>query len=226
MLHLFLSFTYPPAVCSFEEKTIDMLIQLINPVQDSFEAANKISELGIMVVISGVMVISFISMGVFIFRQMQNTNKKIVESQSTIIAQNDTIKSLLTRIAETESDEAKLEQTRYNVERLLSSSFDTNLVDLVRGVNEILTYNHIDEKEFTDTRIRDLVENSHTNRVKWLNSFKYKGTRLGELADSEKWKDRKIKIIKTFIYSPDHNMNILIRNLSQAYTEFKNKITF
>lgn len=209
-----------------------MILQTkLNPVQDTLEMSRAISEYGILIVLSALMIISFIAMGIILFKMMRSTNENIIESQNRvekqneqIIVQNETIRSLLNKIAEKETTEALLEQTKWNAEKLLRVSFDTNLITLLKGASEILSHNHIDDREFTETRIRALVNSAHFDRVKWLNSFRYKGTRLGDIANTDSWIERKVDIIRKFIYSLDKNRDLLVRDLSLAYTEFNNQL--
>jgi hypothetical protein len=209
-----------------------MLLQTnINPVQDTLEMSRAISEYGILIVLSALMIISFIAMGIMLFKMMRSTNDKIIESQNRvekqneqIIVQNETIRSLLDKISDTETTEALLEQTKWNTEKLLRVSVDTNLIVLLKGASEILSHNHIENKNFTEKRIKALVNSSHFDRVKWLNSFRYKGTRLGDLANTDSWIEKKVGIIHKFIYSPEKSMDLLVRDLSLAYTEFNNQL--
>lgn len=203
----------------------------IDPVQDTIEVSRAISELGVLIVLAGLMVVFFIGMGYLIFKVVRDNNNKMVESQARteaqnaqIIEQNKTIQTLLSKIAETASTEAMLEQTKWNAEKLLRVSFDTNLITILKGASEILSHNHIADKEFTENRIQSLVNSSHFERVKWLNSFRYKGTKLGEIANTEKWIDKKVDIVRKFIYSEDKSRDILVRDLSLAYIEFNNQL--
>lgn len=206
-----------------------------NPISQTVDAVDKmggsITEHGILVILSALMIISFIAMGIVLFKMMKSTNEKMLESQNRsekqneqIIEQNKTIKSLLNKIADTETAEALLEQTKWNAEKLLRVSFDTNLIMLLKGASEILSHNHIADKEFTEARIRALVNSAHFDRVKWLNSFRYKGSRLGDLANTESWIEKKVEIIRKFIYSTDKSRDLLVRDLSLAYTEFNNQL--
>lgn len=208
-----------------------MLQANLNPVQDTLEMSRAISEQGILIILSALMIISFISMGIFLFKMMRNTNEiillsqKRVESQNEMIIQNNKInQELLQKIAEKETAESLLEQTKWNSEKLLRVSFDTNLIMLLKGASEILSHNHIADKEFTETRIRSLVNSAHFDRVKWLNSFRYKGSRLGDLANTESWIEKKVEIIRKFIYSADKSRDLLVRDLSLSYTEFNNQL--
>lgn len=203
----------------------------IDPVQDTIEVSRAISELGVLIVLAGLMVVFFIGMSYLIFKVVRDNNNKMVESQARteaqnaqIIEQNKTIQTLLSKIAETASTEAMLEQTKWNAEKLLRVSFDTNLITILKGASEILSHNHIADKEFTENRIQSLVNSSHFERVKWLNSFRYKGTKLGEIANTEKWIDKKVDIVRKFIYSEDKSRDILVRDLSLAYIEFNNQL--
>lgn len=203
----------------------------IDPVNQTIEMSRAISELGVLIVLAALMVIFFIGMVYFVFKVLRNTNTKMLESQnrtesqnSQIIEQNKTMQSLLSKIAETESVEALLEQTKWNAEKLLRVSFDTNLIILLKGSSEILSHNHIADREFTEKRIQALVNSAHYDRVKWLNSFKYKGSKLGEIANTEIWIENKVDIIRKFIYSEDKNRDLLVRDLSLAYIEFNNQL--
>lgn len=211
---------------------MDMMLQAnLNPVQDTLEMSRAISEQGILIILSALMIISFIAMGIFLFKMMRNTNdiilssQKRVESQNEVIIQNNKInQSLLQKIVEKETTESLLEQTKWNAEKLLRVSFDTNLIMLLKGASEILSHNHIADKEFTEARIRSLVNSAHFDRVKWLNSFRYNGSRLGDLANTESWIEKKVEIIRKFIYSTDKSRDLLVRDLSLAYTEFNNQL--
>lgn len=209
-----------------------MLLQVSpNPIHDTIEMSKAVSEYGILIILSSLMIVFFISMGVFLFKMMRNTNEKIVESQQRsekqneqIIRQNDTIQGLLQKIADAETTESLLEQTKWNAEKILKASFDANLLNILKGTSEILSHNHIEDREFTERRIRSLVNTAHRDRVKWLNNFRYKGSRLGDFADSESWMEKKVEIIRSYIYSANHNRDALVRDLSLAYTEFNNQI--
>lgn len=208
-----------------------MLQANLNPVHDTLEMSRAISEQGILIILSALMIISFISMGIFLFKMMRNTNEiilssqKRVESQNEMIIQNNKInQELLQKIVEKETAESLLEQTKWNSEKLLRVSFDTNLIMLLKGASEILSHNHIADKEFTEARIRSLVNSAHFDRVKWLNTFRYKGSRLGDLANTESWIEKKVEIIHKFIYSADKSRDLLVRDLSLSYTEFNNQL--
>lgn len=197
-----------------------MILLNINPVNDTIEMSKAISELGVLIVLAGLMVVFFISMVYFVFKVMRSTNSKLLESQAQMIEQNKVIQGLLSKLAEQSSVESLLEQTKWNAEKLLKASFDANLIVLMKGASEILSHNHIDDKDFTETRIRALVNSSHFERTKWLNNFKYNGSRLGDLANSESWVEKKVGIIRRFIYSSEKNRDVLMRDLSLAYVEF------
>lgn len=210
---------------------LHLLLYTGSPVKDTIEMSRAISEQGILIVLSALMIISFIAMGIFLFKMMQNTNNKIIDSQKRvekqneqIIVQNETIRNLLNKIADTETTEALIEQTRWNAEKLLRVSFDSNLILLFKGASEILLKNHIDDEEFTERRIRALVNSAHLERVKWLNNFKYQGVRLGDLANTESWIEKKIDVIRKFIYSPNKNRDELVRELSLIYIDFNNQL--
>lgn len=200
-------------------------------INETIELSRAISELGVLVVIAGLMIVIFVTAIVFIFRIIRSTNDKMLESQKRseklteqIIAQNETIQGLLTKIAVAETEVAKIEQTKYNAERLLRVSFDMNMVALLKGVSEIISYNHIDDKPYTESRVKALVSSAHHDRVKWLNAFKYSGTRLGDLANYDNWIDKKVEIIISYIYSKDRNKELLMRDLTLTYVEFSNQL--
>lgn len=209
-----------------------MILQVVtDPVKDTLDMSRAISEYGILIVLSALMIISFIAMAIILFKMMRNTNDKIIESQNRvekqneqIMQQNKTIESLLNKIADTETTESLLEQTKWNAEKLLMASCDKSMLELITGTSEILMHNNIDNKEFTDNRIHSLVRTVDHNQTKWLNNFKYQGTRLGDLAMDEMGVKKVIEAIMSFIYSTDHSRDLLVRNLSLIYTDFKNQI--
>lgn len=202
------------------------LLQVSDQIDHIVKTSEAISQHGILVVMSATMIVFFMIMTFIVFRSMKSNNEKIIAQNDTIKSQNETITNILSDIVKKESYEALIEQTRQNTEKLLKISFEANLLVLLKGASDILVNNHIADKEYTERRIRSLVNTSHFDRVKWLNSFRYKSTRLGDIADTENWIEKKTDIIRRFIYSEDKNRDQLVRELSLAYKEFNNEITF
>lgn len=210
---------------------LNILLEITDPVGSTVELSKAVTEQGVSNVLSGLMILTFIVMGSVLMKMLYSTIQKISESLQNInlenkhiTEQNTAIMNSIVGILEKDKEANLVEQTKWNAERLLKASFDKSILELMSGTIDILTQNHIADETFTYNRIKSLVTSVHFDRINWLNSFKYKSQKLGDLANNEVWVDKKIDIIKKFIYSNDKNKDILFRDLKLAYRDFSNEL--
>lgn len=196
-------------------------------VKSSIETGHAISELGILIMIAAIFLIGVVALTKFFVSSMRETMNSVLQSQSAIMEQLKTVNTqteslqiILSKMSESTTIESLVEQTKENSYRLIKQSFSNNILDLISGANDIIKNNHIVDKERTYNKIQNVVNIAHKHRIMFLNNYKYHGTKLGDFANNKDWVNKKIEILKAYIYSDNRDSQILLRELKLAYEAF------
>lgn len=201
----------------------------VAPILDT---AKGISEFGILIIIAAFSIFGVIFLVRFFVKffvsSMRKTMESVLESNSEILeqlrqlsAQNQSLQAVLHNMEESTKVESLIEQTQLNSYAIIKKSFGENQLDLVAGATDIIEKNNIKDRETTQKKIKRVVNAAHNKRIIYLNHFKYKGAKLGDYANSQKWIARKEEILTDYIYSDKHDPLLLMRELRAAHEMFE-----
>lgn len=188
--------------------------------QQVTELARGISEYGAMVIMTAVYILLSAAMMIAIFKwfrtiinQILSDNKEALED---LLNETREQKGMLRTISEGLRVETKL-----RVRNLTGFAFDLSVEQVCRLIKNIREQNHIDNREATASKIRNLLHNIHEDRKSRFDAFTYKGKSLALYCNSE-WVERVAQIIESEIYNehgPDNKR--AFTNVKMIYDEIK-----
>ncbi|MDE5774185.1 MAG: hypothetical protein K2H86_06990 [Muribaculaceae bacterium] len=182
-------------------------------VQNVNELARGISEYGAMAVMTAVYILLSASVMVAMFKWFRTVINQILSDNKSAI------QNLLTETREQNSmlrtiSEGLRVETKLRIRNLSGFAFDLSVEQVCRLIKNVREENHIDDKEKTGKKIRNLLHNIFEDRKTKFDTFTYKGKPLGQYCDPE-WVERVALVVEGEIYN-EHGVDN-----KRAYTNVK-----
>ncbi len=186
---------------------------------EQIELARGISEFGMMAVTAAFFLLFSASMMVIFVRWFVKMVNGVINNQNKVMEQ------LLT---ETQKQNESLEEIREGlssetssrVKAIASMSFDLSVERVCRMIKKVREENHIDNKEATIDKIRNVLQNHHDDRNSKFDSFKYRGLKLSEYTNPE-WVTWLIDVAIKEVYDEKPNNGRTYNNVATTYDKIK-----
>lgn len=170
-------------------------------VEGSLKTAQSISEFGLMVVICGFFVVLSALMMIAMFRWQMNTIDNVMKTNKDMISRLDTQMSENNKTLKSIA-ESLMPDTMLEIKNTSGMAFELAKYRLLAIIDTVLSENHISDRESTENKIENLVDNMHNDMNSKFDYYSYRGRKLSTYTNTE-W----IKWMSNIIVSEIYNKN-------------------
>jgi hypothetical protein len=174
---------------------------VLEVVEGSLKTAQSISEFGLMVVICGFFVVLSALMMIAMFRWQMNTIDSVMKTNKDMISRLDTQMSENNKTLKSIA-ESLMPDTMLEIKNTSGMAFELAKYRLLDIIDTVLSENHISDRESTENKIENLVDNMHNDMNSKFDYYSYRGRKLSTYTNIE-W----IKWMSNIIVSEIYNKN-------------------
>lgn len=177
-----------------------MLLQANEVFGQALETGKAISDFGMMAITAGFFIVLSAALMIATFRWFMKLINVMMEDQKQTMKQLiEETKTQNVQLADI--SEGLMPETQLRVKTLSSMAFDLSLEKVCHIIKKVRQENHISDREATDAKVRQLLDNLFGDVNSKFDLFTYRGKRLSYFADTKAWQDALAKVIENELYN-------------------------
>ena len=198
-----------------------MLLQANEVVGQALETGKAISDFGMMAITAGFFLVLSASLMVATFRWFMKLINAMMEDQKQTMKQLiEETKTQNVQLADI--SEGLMPETQLRVKTLSTMAFDLSMVKVCHIIKKVRQENHISDREATDAKVHQLLDNLLGDVSSKFDLFTYRGKRLSRYADTQSWCDALTEIVENELYNEKgENDARAYTNVEAAFSKIK-----
>lgn len=196
-------------------------LQTNEVVGQALETGKAISDYGMMAITAGFFLVLSAILMVTIFRWfMKLINAMMEEQKQTMKQLIEETKTQNVQLADI--SEGLMPETQLRVKTISAISFDLSMEKVLQIIKRVRRENHIEDREATDAKVRQLLYNLFGDMGSKFDLFTYRGKRLSAYTDAQGWCDILAEVIKSEIYNEKGENDARARtNIEAVFSRIK-----
>lgn len=198
-----------------------MILQANEVVGQALETGKAISDFGMMAITAGFFLVLSAALMIATFRWFMKLINAMMEDQKQTMKQLiEETKTQNVQLADI--SEGLMPETQLRVKTLSTMAFDLSMEKVCHIIKKVRQENHISDREATDAKVHQLLDNLLGDVSSKFDLFTYRGKRLSRYADTKAWCDALAEIVENELYNEKgENDARAYTNVEAAFSKIK-----